>query len=153
MTQVIDASVAVSLFIDDAFSGPVRRDVFADANAGRLVAPALILLELHGALAKRLASGHLKPADLAAAPAALNALVAIAPLDKVLAGQALSLSQGGIEAAIHAGDGRPLPASAYDAFYIALALAGGHGLITSDRRQAAIAMRLGVATTLLAPDG
>jgi predicted nucleic acid-binding protein len=130
MTAVLDASTAV-----DLLAGTVRRELSATAVTGvRLVAPAVIDLEVINALARMERTGQLTPAQFAAATSRWRQMpVRRLPVVNLLT-DVCSL-RGNLAIA--------------DAFYVALARFLRCRLITSDQRLAG-APDLGIALTLIA---
>jgi predicted nucleic acid-binding protein len=149
MLQVIDASIAISFFIDDKYSQTVRRDVFGAQPPADNVAPSLILLELQGVLSKRFAVGRVTMAQLINAPRILGSLVRFVPLELGTSFEAIKLSMFAMRLTAEGGDARPLPGNVYDCAYIATAFAENAELVTADQRQAAIAGSVGCKVRLI----
>lgn len=118
MTFVIDASVALKWFVEEAGSEPAAALL---AGADLLIAPDLIGAEVANAGWKAVRAGTMLPAqhDHAAArlPLAFDDLAPLAPL----AERAVALS-------------RLLDHPAYDCFYLALAEERAATLVTADQR-------------------
>jgi predicted nucleic acid-binding protein len=129
---VLDASVAIKVFLDEEGSVEARRLV---ASGARFIAPALVLAEIANVLVKRLRRGEVTPAFAAAvlqrAATLFDELVRIESLTE----------RAFVIAADH-------QLSAYDALYVALAEDRNWPLATADLRLAGrIAQsRLAIAT-------
>jgi PIN domain len=149
MTQVIDASIAVSFFVDDRFSHHVRSDIFGIQPSVGYLAPTLILFELHGVLAKRFAAGRVALPQFLEAPRILGEFVTFLQVDPNTAQEAIKLSMLAIQLTAETGDARPLPGNVYDCAYIAVAFAHNAELVTADQRQAAIALDVGCKVCLI----
>jgi predicted nucleic acid-binding protein len=148
---VVDASVSVKWIIDEPQSAEARKLLLGGAteNGARqaLLAPALLLIEAHYAIAKRYMRGEATDEQLSRTiPALIDVFGNVAPLDRELAEAAAEIS-------LMAGN-RPVPRPAqpfgvYDCVYIALARRERAALVTADRRQAEIARAVNVAVQVL----
>jgi predicted nucleic acid-binding protein len=121
---VVDASIMVALYVEEALSEPARSALLRAREAGdELHAPDLILIECANALWKRAARGELDRASAMTAIGDLSSLedVSFHPLDAQLTPPALSLAMA------HS-------LTAYDAAYAALAVQLGGGVISGDKR-------------------
>jgi predicted nucleic acid-binding protein len=129
MTTVLDASVAVSIAVDDEMAAAARRAV----AARRLVAPSIIDLEVASALARL---ERAKVIDSAEAASSLSRWLAMAVTRVELSGLVVAAFAKRFN--VHIADG----------FYVALAESLGAPLITTDGRLAR-APRLGVQVNLI----
>ena len=129
---VLDASVAIKVFLDEEGSAEARALV---ASGARFIAPALVMAEIANVLLKRLRRGEVTPAFAAGvlqrAPTLFDELARVESLTE----RAFAI------AADH-------QLSAYDALYVALAEDRNRLLATADLRLASrIAQsRLAIAT-------
>jgi predicted nucleic acid-binding protein len=146
MTRVIDASVAMRWLARGRESEKVDQ-IFDDAigNGGDqlLIAPSLILLEVHHALAKLWNRELVALPQFAEAQVLLGLAIQIEPVDEGLAREAGVLSMSAETAIGRPVTARTLPFNIYDCTYIALALRWSAELTTADERQAMIAEALG----------
>ena len=119
---VIDASVAVKWIIDEPDSAEARSLLVPVKNRETtiLVAPALLPVEVHYAVAKRYRRSQASQAQLEGAlPALVRIFSLLAPL-------------------------------VYDCIYIALAVESHAALATADRAQAAVAQKANVPVLMIA---
>ena len=129
---VLDASVAIKVFLDEEGSAEARALV---ASGARFIAPALVMAEIANVLLKRLRRGEVTPAFAAGvlqrAPTLFDELARVESLTE----------RAFVIAADH-------QLSAYDALYVALAEDRNRLLATADLRLASrIAQsRLAIAT-------
>jgi predicted nucleic acid-binding protein len=132
---VLDASVAVKLFIDEVGSDTARALVDTEA---RFVAPDLVLVELANVAAKRLRRGEISRA------LAERIIVSSRSLFRELAPAAGLTDRAFALAADHG-------LSTYDAMYVALAEARSCDLVTADARLMSRAAQARLAVTIRAP--
>jgi predicted nucleic acid-binding protein len=142
---VIDASVAIKWILDEKGSEEAR--IFLpgpaqDETHEGLLAPALLLIETHYAIAKRYLRGEATLAQLSAAVPLLAAVFGVlAPLDQGLAEAAASISFG----ATRSTKGAVVqPFGVYDCVYLALAMREKATLVTADVKQAKFAAQIGI---------
>jgi len=142
---VVDASVAVKWIIDEPGSFEART-LLPAANAPEIalqetfLAPALLLIEAHYAIAKRYLKGEAKLEQLSAAiPALTSVFGKLVPLDAELAEAAAEISFGTPR---HGRFSPMRPFGVYDCVYIALAKNEGATLLTADARQAEFATQV-----------
>ena len=132
MTLIVDASVAVKWFVEEADSGAAR----ALRRAGRLVAPDFLLFEAFHVIWKRVGRGLDAPPALhdltGALTASFDALIPSGDLFAAAARHAQLLSH-------------PI----YDCLYIALAGREDAVLVTADAKQFAAARKAGVKARML----
>ena len=127
---VVDASVAVKWVLDEPGS-----EAAAALRDQPLLAPSLLLAECANALWVRQRRGELTAEEVTARLAGLLvAPVVLVPLEELV--------EPGIELAIELG------LTVYDSLYLALALRGGHSLVTADRRIVEAAERAGLQATV-----
>jgi predicted nucleic acid-binding protein len=137
---VVDASVMVSLYLEEPLSGAARKSLLEARESGDdLHAPDLLLIECANALWKRVGRGEL---DRESAMTAINAISTLEelerhPLDERLVPPALSL------AIAHS-------LTAYDAAYAALAVQLGGIVISGDKRFVARASEAGLPVRAVA---
>ncbi|WP_245557135.1 type II toxin-antitoxin system VapC family toxin [Elioraea tepidiphila] len=125
---MVDASMAVPLFVEEPASGPAGR-LFADPE--RLVVPDIFRLEVMAALARRCRRGEIAPADVVAGGALLDRLGLVAVPHGPLLGEALRLSLDRCH---------PLQ----DCVYLVLARRREAALATCDATLAALAEHLSI---------
>jgi predicted nucleic acid-binding protein len=146
MTLVIDASVALRWLAQGGGSAEV--DALFDNASGLggdelLISPALILLEVHNALAKLWNRQIVNRPLLAEGAVRLSIALQIETVDAELAVKASALSLTAEIAMGRKVTARMVPFSIYDCLYIALALRWSAQLVTADERQADVAAALG----------
>jgi predicted nucleic acid-binding protein len=149
MTTVIDASIAVKCFFEEPGSEFAKKLLYSASEANPIVAPALIMLEVQGILAKQFALGALTKEQLSESSNTLQSLIVVRPLDLKDAQEAIKLSMLAMQLTAASGDVRPLPANVYDCAYIVTAFAENAELVTADQRQAAIALSVGCKVRLI----
>jgi predicted nucleic acid-binding protein len=117
MRLVVDASVALKWFVEEAGSDLAEHV----AMQHELIAPELIVAEVHNALWRIERLGRLGAEDVAEAtasfPSYFDRLFALTPLEPLAARIA-----------------RALDHPVYDCFYVALAEIDGSAMVTADRR-------------------
>ncbi|MCC6918955.1 MAG: type II toxin-antitoxin system VapC family toxin [Alphaproteobacteria bacterium] len=138
---VVDASVAVAWVVDQTASTSARTLLRAVPNT--YVAPAIVLIEAHYAVAKLIQRGRAAASQLDDAIPLIARVADIVPLDRDLASTAGRFSLGAARL------GLPHSFNIYDCAYIALAARRADTLITADRGQAAYAERFGVPVQCL----
>ena len=148
---VVDASVAVKWIIDEPRSSEARDLLVAgQSETGvreTLLAPALLPIETHYAIAKRYGRGEATGDQLLGAiPALIGVFGSFQPLDLELATEAAALSFAEIKPVV---PGIAQPFGVYDCVYIALAKRMRAALATADRRQAEIAKALRVPVRMV----
>lgn len=134
MSLIVDASVAVKLYLPEAGSEAAEQVFSASAD---LLAPELVLAEIGNAVWKRVRTNEVAVEDavriMDRARAAFDTLVPLAEL----AVHAMRIS---------AVFRHPI----YDCFYLALAVQRGAPVLTADERLASLAARMGVEAQTLA---
>jgi predicted nucleic acid-binding protein len=152
MTKVIDASVALKWFVAEAGSDDVAA-LFADGEKlggeDRLVAPSLILLEVHYALAKRWNKQEVSFAQFAEAQVLLSVALEIEPLTVAACMEAGALSITADQVRGAPATARTSPFGIYDCVYISLAEALSGTLVTADAKQAKLAEAAGCAVMVV----
>jgi predicted nucleic acid-binding protein len=127
---VIDASVAVKWYLEEAGSGAAREIL---ASKDRLVAPSFIFLEVQYVLSIAARKGRFDPAAIERAETTLlRRFDMLTPVEQLMIAAA-KLS-------------RSFDHPIYDCLYIELALAEGTRLATADARQAEMARQAGAKT-------
>jgi predicted nucleic acid-binding protein len=149
---VIDASVAMR-WLAQSQSSEMVDALFDDAvgNGGEtlLVAPALILIEVHHALAKLWNRGLVTFPQFAEAQVHLDVALQIEDMDRYLLFDAAALSMSAETTRGRSVLARTLPFNIYDCVYISLAQRWKAELVTFDVRQADSAKAFGCAVRLL----
>jgi predicted nucleic acid-binding protein len=130
MTLTIDASGALKLAFEEAGSSQAQ-DVVSGPDA--LIAPDLILFEVHHVLRKRMRRGEITRAALISASAAIQHVFEAIEPSGGLFDQARDLSIS-------------LDHPIYDCFYIALAERSRATLVTADAKQLQAARRARIKT-------
>ena len=116
-TFVVDASVAVKWFVEEAHTAEARSLLPPDAVR---IAPDFILVEFAHVMLKQVRRGPLSPDDARLANARLVSLVTLHPASQL------------VRSAFEIGLG--FDRSVYDGLYVALALRRSCQLVTADRR-------------------
>lgn len=158
MILVVDASVAIKWIVNEPGCDEARRYLSVWQGSSLevehiLTAPALIELEVHNVLAKRLNRGDIAMALFSESNYILRAHLEITDINRALTEVARRMSIGARAAIAHVeGKSRPqfVPFNIYDCIYIAQAKLSGAGLLTADVVQADTAKALGVNTILIA---
>jgi predicted nucleic acid-binding protein len=146
MTLVIDASVALRWLAQGGDNHAV--DALFDGAVGLggqqlLIAPALILLEVHNSLAKLWNRRLVDFLQLAEGPVRVSVALQIEPIDPHLAIAASAYSMTAETAMGRPVSARTVPFNIHDCLYIALAERWSAELVTADERQALVATALG----------
>jgi predicted nucleic acid-binding protein len=149
---VVDASVAVKWIIDEPGSLEARAlfsmDNEPDPSIREIMsAPALLLIEVHYAIAKRYLKGEAKLEQLSSIiPALTNVFGAFVALDAELAESAAEISFATPRSSRRS---HLQPFGVYDCVYIALAKKEGATLVTADARQAEFAAHVNIPVRTL----
>ena len=132
--MIIDASVASHWFVQTEFSEAAG----AFRTSDELIAPGFLLIETANVLYKRSRKGEIPAASCLKSIAALRRSLSALISDEELLPRALAIALDTLT-------------PVYDCLYIALAIDRNDRIATADRRLAAVAGRVGIATILVEP--
>jgi predicted nucleic acid-binding protein len=152
MTLVVDASVALRWLAqggDNSAVDALFKNAVGMGGDQLLIAPALVILEVHNSLAKLWNRGLVDVRQLDEGAARVSVALQVEPVDSGLTLAASALSMTAETAMGRPPSARTIPFNIYDCLYIALAQRWSAELVTADERQSSVASGLGCRVRLI----